>query len=252
MQKPLIVTPGKQLRLFLMGLVALLSTFTPTKAGNRTANGLFSDTSYSAATAHIFSISNKLNVYDSLHLKDMGLSKKVFTMALKGMAKLVRTRHIKDNLLAIVDFSQPSINKRLYVIDLNTYQLLYNTWVAHGMKTGKDKAISFSNKMSSNKSSLGFYVTGLAYNGSNGYSLKLQGMEKGINDGAMRRGIVIHGADYVNEDLINSQGYIGRSWGCPAVAPEVSQPLIDLLKEGSCLFIYASNTTYQSRSAFVK
>jgi hypothetical protein len=120
------------------------------------------------------------------------------------------------------------------------------------MKTGKDKAISFSNKMSSNKSSLGFYVTGKAYQGSNGYSLKLQGMEKGINDYAMRRGIVIHGADYVSEDLINSQGYIGRSWGCPAVAPEVSQPLIDLLKDGSCLFIYASNLAYQSKSMYIK
>ena len=253
MQKPLIVIPGKQLRLFLLaGLVALQSAFTPTYAGKRTGNGLYSDTSLNASAPHIFSISNKLNVYDSLHLQTMGLSKKVFTMALKGMAKLVRTRHIKDNLLAIVDFSQPSINKRLYVIDLNTYQLLYNTYVAHGMKTGKDKAISFSNKMSSNKSSLGFYVTGMAYNGSNGYSLKLQGMEKGINDYAMKRGIVIHGADYVSEDLINSQGYIGRSWGCPAVAPEVSQPLIDLLKEGSCLFIYASNNTYQSKSVLLR
>jgi hypothetical protein len=254
MQKPLIVTPGKRLCLFLtLGIIALLSAFTPAFAGKRAAAGLYSDTTTTSLNpAHFFSISNKLNVYDSLHLQEMGLSKKVFTMALKGMAKLVRTRHIKDNLLAIVDFSQPSVNKRLYVIDLNTYKLLYNTWVAHGMKTGKDKAISFSNKMSSNKSSLGFYVTGNAYQGSNGYSLKLQGMEKGINDYAMRRGIVIHGADYVSEDLINSQGYIGRSWGCPAVSPEVSQPLIDLLKEGSCLFIYASNTAYQSRSSLVK
>lgn len=254
MQTPLIVIPGKQLCLFLIaGLVAIQSAFTPALAGERPGHSPYSDTSASAnATSHLFSIVSKLNVYDSLHLHDMGLSKKVFTMALKGMAKLVRTRHIKDNLLAIVDFSQPSINKRLYVIDLNTYQLLYNTYVAHGMKTGKDKAISFSNKMSSNKSSLGFYVTGVAYNGSNGYSLKLQGMEKGINDYAMKRGIVIHGADYVSEDLINSQGYIGRSWGCPAVAPEISQPLIDLLKEGSCLFIYASNTSYQTKSSFMK
>jgi hypothetical protein len=253
MQTPLIVIPGKRLCLFLIvGFVAIQSAFSPALAGERPGNGPWSDTSMTTSASHFFSYFSKLNVYDSLHLQEMGLSKKVFTMALKGMAKLVRTKHIKDNLLAIVDFSQPSINKRLYVIDLNTYQLLYNTYVAHGMKTGKDKAISFSNKMSSNKSSLGFYVTGLAYNGSNGYSLKLQGMEKGINDYAMKRGIVIHGADYVSEDLINSQGYIGRSWGCPAVAPEVSQPLIDLLKEGSCLFIYASNNAYQSKSAFMR
>jgi L,D-transpeptidase-like protein len=253
MQKPLIVRPGKRLYLYLViGIVALQSSITPAIAGNSAKNNLFSDTSTAPASGAFFSIANKLNVYDSLHLKAAGLSKKVFTMALKGMAKLIKTRHIKDNLLAIVDFSQPSNAKRLYVIDLNTSQLVYNTYVAHGMKTGKLNAVSFSNKQSSNKSSLGFYVTGETYNGSNGYSLRLQGMEKGINDGAMRRGIVIHGADYVCEGLIESQGYIGRSWGCPAVAPEVSQPLIDLLKDGSCLFIYHPTSAYTSRSALLK
>jgi hypothetical protein len=253
MRKPLIVKPGKRLFLYLLtGIVALNSSVTPAKAGTRAGNHLISDTSTAPGSNSFFSISSKLNVYDSLHLKAAGLSKKVFTLALKGMAKLVRTRHIKDNLLAIVDFSQPSNAKRMYVIDLNTYQLVYNTYVAHGMKTGKLNATSFSNKTSSNKSSLGFYVTGPAYQGSNGYSLRLQGVERGINDGAMRRGIVIHGADYVCEGLIESQGYIGRSWGCPAVAPEVSQPLIDLLKEGSCLFIYHPTTAYTSRSAFLK
>ncbi|WP_207513155.1 murein L,D-transpeptidase catalytic domain family protein [Longitalea luteola] len=252
MRKPLIVKPGKRLNLAIVaGLILLL--FSPAHGEAGTGKRLFSDTSATPAAApSFFSIKNKLNVYDSLHLQEAGLSKKVFTMALKGMAKLVKTRHIKDNLLAIVDFSQPSVNKRLYVIDLNSYQLLFNTWVAHGMKTGKEKAVSFSNKPSSNKSSLGFYVTGYAYQGSNGYSLKLKGMEKGINDYAMRRGIVIHGADYVNEDLINSQGYIGRSWGCPAVAPELSQQLIDLLKEGSCLFIYHPSIAYMAKSQLVK
>ncbi|WP_205513173.1 murein L,D-transpeptidase catalytic domain family protein [Longitalea arenae] len=251
MRKPLIVKPGKRLCLAMaFSLVALCATV-PVQAGTG-AGALFSDTSATPATSSFFSIKNKLNVYDSLHLDAAGLSKKIFTMALKGMAKLVRSKQIKDNLLAIVDFSQPSVNKRLYVIDLNACQLLFNTWVAHGMKTGKEKAVSFSNKPASNKSSLGFYVTGYAYQGSNGYSLKLKGMEKGINDYAMRRGIVIHGADYVNEDLINSQGYIGRSWGCPAVAPELSQQLIDLLKEGSCLFIYHPSTAYLSRSQFVR
>jgi hypothetical protein len=253
MRKPLIVKPGKRLSLYLLiGIVALLSSITPSFGGNWASHNLFSDTSATPGKASFFSIANKLNVYDSLHLKAAGLSKKVFTMALRGMAKLVNSRHIKDNLLAIVDFSQPSNAKRLYVIDLNTYNLVYNTYVAHGMKTGKLNAVSFSNKTSSNKSSLGFYVTGETYNGSNGYSLRLQGMEKGINDGAMRRGIVIHGADYVCEGLIESQGYIGRSWGCPAVAPEVSQPLIDLLKEGSCLFIYHPTSAYTSRSSLIK
>lgn len=255
MLKPLIVRPGKPLYLsLLLGLVALLSSFTPVHSGKKASDRVFSDTSATPnyKSSSYFSISGKLNVYDSLHLKQIGLSKKVFAMALRGMAKLVNTRHIKDNLLAIVDFSQPSINKRLYVIDLNTYQLLYNTYVAHGMKTGKVTATSFSNKQSSNKSSLGFYVTGNAYQGCNGYSLKLKGMEKGINDGAMKRGIVIHGADYVSEGFIESQGYIGRSWGCPAVAPDISEPLIDLLKEGSCLFIYHPTAAYTAKSTLVR
>lgn len=253
MLQPLIVRPGKRLYLcLLIGIVALQSSITPAFAGNGTKYIVHSDTSATPSRISIFSINNKLNVYDSLHLKAAGLSKKVFTMALKGMAKLVNSRHIKDNLLAIVDFSQPSNAKRLYVIDLNTYHLVYNTYVAHGMKTGKLNAVSFSNKQSSNKSSLGFYVTGATYNGSNGYSLRLQGMEKGINDGAMRRGIVIHGADYVCEGLIESQGYIGRSWGCPAVAPEISEELIDVLKDGSCLFIYHPTAAYTSRSSLLR
>jgi hypothetical protein len=253
MHKPLISRPRKLLCLvLLLGIVALQSSFAPGNTGRGTIRYLFSDTTAIPGGSSYFSIAKKLNVFDSLHLLDAGLSKKVFAMALKGMAKLVKTHHVKDNLLAIVDFSQPSINKRLYVIDLNTYHLLYNTWVAHGMGTGKIKATSFSNKPSSNKSSLGFYVTGNAYQGSNGYSLKLQGMEKGINDHAMKRGIVIHGADYVSEGFIYSQGYIGRSWGCPAVSPDVSEQLIDLLKDGSCLFIYAPAANYTARSALVK
>jgi hypothetical protein len=255
MKKPLTTRPGKPIWLFLLlGFVALQSSsFTPVNNGKKRTACTFSDTSATPnSTASYFSISKKLNVYDSLHLNQYGLSKKVFTMALKGMAKLVKNRHIKDNLLAIVDFSQPSTNKRMYVIDLNNYLLLYNTWVAHGMKTGKVIAQSFSNKPASCKSSLGFFVTGSAYNGSNGYSLKLQGMEKGINDYAMRRGIVIHGADYVSEGFIYNQGYIGRSWGCPAVSPDISEQLIDLLKEGSCLFIYASNAAYKTKSAMLR
>lgn len=193
-----------------------------------------------------------LAVYDSLHLSDVGLSKKVFEMALKGMNKLIKGNQIKDNILSIIDFSQPSINKRLYVIDLDNYELLFNTWVAHGARSGKTDASLFSNKMSSFKSSLGFYVTGETYNGSNGYSLKLKGVEKGINDYALRRGIVMHGADYVSEDYINSQGYIGRSHGCPAVASDICQPLIDMVKDGTCLFIYHPSATYRTKSRLVK
>lgn len=197
-------------------------------------------------------VSEKMSVFDSLQLGDWGLSKKVFEMALKGMYKLMRSGHIKTNILSIVDFSQPSTNKRLYVIDLDNYTLLYNTWVAHGAKTGKTQATYFSNKPSSHKSSLGFYVTGETYKGSNGYSLKLRGMERGINDYALRRGIVMHGADYVSQEYIESQGYIGRSFGCPAVNAEISQELIDNVKDGTCLFIYHPSASYRTNSTLIK
>jgi hypothetical protein len=192
-------------------------------------------------------------IYDSLHLDDLGLNPKIFRMALKGMEKLRKMGKLSnDGILSIVDFSQPSVQKRLYVIDIQNCVLLYNTLVAHGMKSGKEKAISFSNKPSSNKSSLGFYVTNRTYNGSNGYSLRLQGCEKGFNDNAAKRGIVIHGADYVNEEYISSQGYIGRSQGCPALASSLSTPLIDDIKDGTCLFIYHPNQLYLSKSKLVK
>jgi len=199
-----------------------------------------------------FSFRNSMEIYDSLHLEEIGLSKMVFRTALKGMEKLQRSGLVKENIISIVDFSQPSTSKRLYVIDLDNYELLCNTWVAHGMGSGKTMAQIFSNKPASNKSSLGFYVTGDAYEGSNGYSLKLQGLEKGINDKAFRRAIVLHGADYVSEQWIASQGYIGRSKGCPAVPVEICQTLIDEIKGGSCLFIYHPTSTYRTRSRLVK
>jgi hypothetical protein len=192
-------------------------------------------------------------VYDSLHLNELGLNQKVFRMALNGMEKLRKMGRLSnDKIISIVDFSQPSIQRRLYVIDLENCTLLFNTLVAHGMKSGKENALSFSNKPSSNKSSLGFYVTSKTYNGSNGYSLRLQGCEKGFNDNAAKRAIVVHGADYVNEEYITSQGYIGRSQGCPALPPDLSKPLIDEIKDGSCLFIYHPNSYYLSASRLIK
>lgn len=206
------------------------------------------------ATIAISAFSLKMMaVYDSLHLEDLGLSSKVFKLAMNGMEKLRKQGKLtNENIVSIVDFSQPSVNKRLYVLDLENFQILFNTLVAHGMKSGKESALSFSNKMSSHKSSLGFYVTDSPYMGSNGYSLRLQGVEKGFNDNALKRAIVMHGADYVNNEFINSQGYIGRSYGCPAVAPELSQPIIDSIKDGTCLFIFHPTKNYLAASKMIR
>jgi hypothetical protein len=181
----------------------------------------------------------------------MGLSKKVFEMALKGMEKLMRSEKLQQRILSIADFSKPSNIKRLFVIDLDMEEILFHTWVAHGKNSGTNFANSFSNNPRSHKSSLGFFITSYTYNGSNGYSLKLDGVEPGINNNALKRGIVIHAADYVGEELAGS-GLLGRSWGCPAVAPDVNEPLINTIKEGSCFFIYHPTPSYSYRSKVIR
>jgi hypothetical protein len=182
-----------------------------------------------------------------------GLSRKAFDLAQEGFEKLKEQGEIvNDAIISIIDFSLPSSEKRLFVIDMKNYKLLVNTYVAHGRNSGKEFASSFSNQPSSFKSSLGFYVTGNTYNGDNGYSLKLEGLEKGINDNADRRAIVMHGADYVNESFLQSQGYMGRSLGCPAVSKKESKNVINLIKDKTCLFIYSPDNNYLSHSAVLK
>lgn len=205
-----------------------------------------------AVTAATSFLAKNLAVYDSLHLEEQGLSKTVFEMALKGMDKLVQAGITqKDNIIAIADFQQPSTNKRLYIIDLDNYELKFRTWVAHGNKSGKIMAERFSNRVSSNQSSPGFYVTRNTYQGKHGYSLRLEGVEQGINDNASRRAIVMHGADYVNPNIIPKLGYIGRSQGCPAIPMNLHRPVIDQLKDGACLFIYSPSETYTKRSSLI-
>src|SRR5688572_11279238 len=195
---------------------------------------------------NVYTTSFRRSVYDSLQLQLTGLSKEAYDYAKKGFEKLVTQGKVVNNsIISIVDFSQPSSKKRLWVIDLKNYKVLFNTWVAHGRNSGRDMATSFSNQESSYKSSPGFYVTRETYRGSHGYSLKLDGVEKGINDNAYNRAIVIHGAAYVNPALIASQGYIGRSLGCPAVPEKLATPIINTIKNGSCLFIYHPTTAYE-------
>ena len=150
----------------------------------------------------------------------------------------------KNNLLTIIDFNLPSTEKRMYVLDLSKKEVLYVTHVAHGRNSGGNIATSFSNKNGSYQSSLGFYRTAETYNGGNGYSLRLDGLEKGINDLARPRAVVIHGADYCNEDFIKSTGRLGRSYGCPALPQELNKPIINTIKDGSLIFIYADKPDY--------
>lgn len=187
------------------------------------------------------------SVYDSLHLDQKGLSKVAFEYAVNGYKELKKKGMLhNDSIITIVDFDQPSYNKRMYIIDVKNYKMLFNTWTAHGRNTGQETAKYFSNRPQSYQSSLGFYLTDTSYNGKNGYSLKLIGLEK-ENSNAMNRAIVLHGAPYVSQRMINSKGYIGRSQGCPAVPQELNKPIIEKIKGGSCFFIYNNAYHFDNR-----
>ncbi|HUZ60347.1 MAG TPA: murein L,D-transpeptidase catalytic domain family protein [Hanamia sp.] len=194
----------------------------------------------------------RIFLYDSLQLNNLGLSQQAFIEGLKGYDYLRTTGKLtNDDVLTIADFSLPSNQKRLFVIDMVNYKVLYNTYVAHGRNSGKEFAKRFSNSIHSNMSSLGFYVTQNTYFGDNGFSLRLQGEEKGINDNAEKRAIVIHCADYVSERWIRDLGYIGRSLGCPALPIKEAKPIIETIKDGSCFFIYSPNKKYLSKSVLL-
>jgi hypothetical protein len=193
------------------------------------------------------------NIYDSLKLGSLGLSKQAYDYAIKGFNYLLSKGKLNNNnIISIADFSATSNKKRLFILDLKNYKILFNTYVAHGQNSGREYANSFSNNHESLQSSPGFYVTKETYTGSKGFSLRLQGEESGINDQALSRGIVMHAAAYVNESLAKGRGFIGRSWGCPAVPQELTLPIINKIKNGTCLFLYTPNKNYISSSRILK
>lgn len=185
------------------------------------------------------------NLYETLNL-DGSLPYKIFKMAMNGLDIINPPRR---DYLAIIDFSQDSTKKRFFLIDLLHKTLVYNDFVAHGRNTGEKDALSFSNEINSHKSSLGFYLTNETYYGSNGYSLKLDGLDIGVNDNARERDIVMHGAPYVSENNIEENGYLGRSWGCPALPMSIYRDVIEKLKGGNIIFSYAKE--YESESSIL-
>lgn len=188
-------------------------------------------------------------MYDALKLRRYGLNKSAFEYALKGYQYLLSKRKLAHNsVLSICDFSQSSRRKRLFIIDLDQQKLLINTYVAHGRKSGAEYARAFSNSPESHMSSLGFYVTKNTYYGDHGLALKIEGLEKGFNDNASGRNIVVHGSEYVGSDYLRYNRMNGRSFGCPAVPAEQTSKVINTIKNGSCLFIYYPTKKYLSQS----
>lgn len=183
-------------------------------------------------------------LFDSLHLDKLGLSHEAFDYAYKGFKKLDDNGELKnDNILTVCDFSQSSFKKRMYIIDVKNFKVLLNTYVAHGKNSGLQYAQNFSNVPESLASSLGFYVTKSTYFGKHGLSLKLDGKERGINNNAEDRAIVVHGANYIGDNRLGA-AFMGRSFGCPAVPQELSNKVINYIKNGTCLFIYHPSKKY--------
>lgn len=192
------------------------------------------------------------SLYDELKLSELGLKQDVFDKALIGWNTIFKKQHlVNSNLLSIADLSQSSNSKRLYVIDMEKKKILFNTYVAHGRNSGEEFAHSFSNKVNSFQSSLGFYITENTYQGKNGLSMKLKGIESGINDNAEQRGIIMHGARYVRESYIKLNGRLGRSQGCPAIPQELCKPIFGYIKGGSCLFIFYPDSNYLHKSTLL-
>jgi hypothetical protein len=170
-----------------------------------------------------------------------GLSPKVLAMALDAVS-CARARGVegRDDLLTVIDYSLPSTQPRLWVLDLAKGEVLYHELVAHGRGSGDKYATRFSNLNNSHQTSLGLFLTAGTYEGGNGYSLKLKGLDEGVNDMAETRYIVMHGAWYVSPEHARTHGRIGRSWGCPALPKESAGPVIDTIKDGSFLFVYGN------------
>ncbi len=183
--------------------------------------------------------------YGQWRLAAEGIGQDVFEYAVTGYSALKeKGRLLKTQYITIIDFSKPSTLPRLFLLNMETGSILYKTLVAHGRNSGGLMAETFSNNESSLESSPGFYITDETYIGKNGYSLKLVGCEQGFNSNAYRRGIVMHGADYVSQDFIRKNGFLGRSHGCPAVPAPLNREIIDVIKNGTCLFIYFPNQKY--------
>jgi len=192
------------------------------------------------------------SVYNSLNSNNFKMPElKTFSEALKGFYLLKEKGVIKKNILTLIDFSLSSNSKRLWVIDLTSNTILFNSLVAHGRNTGEEFASAFSNLNSSFKSSLGFYATGEIYQGKHGASLRLDGLENGVNDNARERGVVMHGADYVSESFIRGHKRLGRSQGCPAVPVELTNEIIQLIKDKSCLYIYHPSRSFSMEERLI-
>jgi L,D-transpeptidase catalytic domain len=232
-----------------MIILSFMAGFTPLPGTGKLRCSLFTGAVFTKIHSADNSTESKAGTYAAVNPARAGLSDNAFSLAVKGLdyckvKGLVKNQHI----VTVIDFSRPSTQKRLFVIDISKGKLLLQSLVAHGKNSGEKYASRFSNREESNQSSLGVYVTLGTYTGKHGYSLRLKGCEMGINDNAYNRDIVLHSADYVSTAFIAARGFLGRSEGCPAVPENLHRKIIDYIKGGSCLFIYHPSPDYTKNS----
>ncbi len=191
------------------------------------------------------------SAFDALKPIVHGINPSVLKLALKA-TQCAQEKGIRFKpILTILDYSKPSINKRLWIIDLKSQKELFRICAAHGQKTGGNIAHNFSNNPDSHQSSVGLFVARHTYIGKHGLSLHLHGLENHFNDNAEKRHIVLHGANYVSENFIRHHGRLGRSWGCPAINPHYVKPVIETIKDGGLLFAYAPQSDWLSHSHYL-
>ncbi|TGE19865.1 murein L,D-transpeptidase catalytic domain family protein [Hymenobacter elongatus] len=256
MEKPS-VTQRKRLKLRarrltrrMLPFVASLFMATPlaSPVANSTAAGMETKMPTAKALQNAFFNQRLHDLYSDLQVEQQGLRFDVFEKAVTGYFNLKNDGKLNDKqLLTVVDFTLPSTEKRLWVLDLNSKQVVFHTLVAHGHNSGENVATNFSNENESNMSSLGFYVTQAEYTGKHGRSLKLEGVDEGYNTNALIRSVVMHGADYVSEEFIRQNGRLGRSLGCPALPMDMHEQIIETVGNGTCLFLNGNDTSYSSK-----
>jgi len=191
---------------------------------------------------------NTLFLYNNYQLENK-IEYNVFKMAMKGYEKI---NDKNDHYFSIIDYSKPSYEKRMVVLNLKEKKLEYYTYVAHGKNSGAEKAIAFSNKLNSYKSSVGFYVTEKPYYGKFGYSLRLKGLEENFNSNAKIRNIVFHGLEEDGKKSIENYGFLCRTEGCPGIPKEISREVIEKIKNGTVIFIYGEDKMYLKNSKYIK
>jgi len=233
-----------------IGIACLASTYAYAEG---LFEGLFSTPSYAVGgnTSTITSTGSLNDTVKAITAKAPSLNPEALKLGLQAYSKVREEGRDQKQLLTIVDYSKPSTEPRLWVIDLKDNKVLFHEYVAHGKNSGDNEATSFSDRPGSLKSSIGVFLTANPYYGQHGYSLRVQGLERGFNDNALSRAIVFHAAAYVSSDFAQSYGRLGKSWGCFAVNPSVADSLINTIKGGTVVFAYYPDKHYLSSSQFL-